>query len=82
MWNPTETPYRVCWTSPAGYPVNYKNRIQTFATEAEARAAVDGPMMRGETVVSIDLAINPETWTRNGRWQFIDKRRRAPKVSR
>jgi hypothetical protein len=78
MWNPTEAPYRVTWTRSAPPPTNWNTRIETFATESEARAAFESPMRRGEYEVAIHLAINTETWARNGKWSPIDRRNRRP----
>lgn len=73
-WNPVEKPYRVTWTYAAAYPANWRDTQKVYATEAEARAAFDAPMGRARSV-DLMVAVNPETWHRNGSWKSLAQRK-------
>lgn len=82
-WNPVEKPYRVLWTGRVGPRYwEYRTEPKTFATEEEARAAFDAPMVSPFTTVELDFAENAATWLQNGRWRHIAKRKRQPKPAR
>jgi hypothetical protein len=83
IWNPTAEPYRVVWTYNTTQIGCYgwSQRVSTFTTEAEARAAMDKPFGdRVTTRCRVDVAVNAETWTKNGRWRKIAERGRRAKA--
>lgn len=67
-WNPVEKPYRVSWTISSAQPGCYgwRRLTEVFATEAEARA-----FSATKKRSTIQIAINPETWSKNGKWRAI-----------
>lgn len=78
-WNPTELPYRVLTVYDDDRPGMYGwgSRHTLHATEAEARAAFDKPWLGRDRSRRIELAVNGETWTRNGKWQRVASKKRV-----
>lgn len=76
IWYPDEAPFRVFATYRSNSHYHHgwvSGRPQTFATEAEARAAVKGLSRRGLINIYIHYAENAATWRRNGRWRLVEK---------
>jgi hypothetical protein len=75
VWNPVAEPFRVGATyrsTAAGLYGWRDGPVQTFATIEEARAAAAAiPRDRTLRSISIQVAVNPETWQRNGRWRTV-----------
>lgn len=80
-WSPVTHPFRVVVTRGStqrgcnGWASHVKG---TFPTLEEAKNEAERPQGRGVLNVTVDEAINPETWTRNGRWQ--QRFKRGPKA--
>ena len=68
-WNPSEKPYRVLITKKSGAYGHYgwNASSHTFKTEDEARAFAATTKEK----TTIHRAKNPDTWTKNGRWEKI-----------
>jgi hypothetical protein len=79
-WNPAEKPYRVLWRGPYQSVGVWASRTETFATEAEARAAAAKPFVSGITEAVVDVAVNP-TATRFDGWKQIGYRKRARRTA-
>lgn len=77
-WNPVAEPYRLVLVCHAGPKLHgWSARVRTFASEEEAVAELAKPFGRGVLSGQVERAINPETWTKNGRWVVVTKRHRA-----
>jgi hypothetical protein len=84
IWDPVAEPWRVVWTYNTTQIGCYgwSQRVSTFRTEAEARAAMDKPFGdRVTTRCDVQVAVNAETWMKNGRWQRIASRGRRKKTA-
>lgn len=74
IWYPEDTPYRVLPKYRSGQAGCFGwvcGKPQTFATEAEARAAADTVSRRGLLSLHIHKAENAATWSKNGRWRLV-----------
>lgn len=85
IWYPDEKPYRVVPTYRlSSSPWWHTKGTATFATLSEARAytakLTESPA-RNLTEVSISLAVNAETWKKNGKWKAVEKWERPKKTA-
>ena len=78
-WNPVEKPYRLMHYGPYRDSGAWIARPTTFATKEEALAELAKPFKAGIISGTVTIAINPETWTKNGKWKQIASRKRKPK---
>lgn len=80
-WNPTTHPYRVTTLAPSGG--TYASRrfprvVGTYATKREAWEAFQAAEKAApRNVVEVSLALNGETWVRNGGWKTVHSSKKA-----
>lgn len=77
-WNPVTHPFRVTWTRHSSQPGLYgwaTDRVTTYTLLAEALDAASALFRKGVFQVNVDEALNPATWTRNGKWKAIASRK-------
>lgn len=84
-WNPIEKPWRVLpvFQSNASYHHGWRyGATKVFATYEEAYEAFVAKQPAGLISICIDYAMNGATWTRNGHWKQIQKRKRGERPDR
>lgn len=74
-WNPTEAPYRVSWITRDNTPGlhGWSSKSEVFGTWLFARAAANR-RTKNLKYVTIERAVNPETWSENGEWKELARR--------
>lgn len=83
-WNPTSHPFIVRALFASSQRGNYgwtEHVIGHFETYDDARTFSDRPMRRGEISTCVVQAINPENWSRKGRWRTCFERKRGGKIT-